>query len=64
MHCKQPNFMSLSNQQRSMALECPKCWIKHTVIAADTKGRFRYMHELRTGSAPPTERGRAITGLP
>jgi len=53
IHCKQPHFMSLSNQQRSMALECPKCRKKYAVIAADSKGRFRYVNEFLTGYAPP-----------
>ena len=53
VHCKQPHFMSLSNQQRSMALECPKCRKKYAVIAADTKGRFRYVNEFLTGYSPP-----------
>lgn len=53
VHCKQPHFMSLSNQQRSMALECPKCRKKYAVIAADSKGKFRYVNEFLTGYAPP-----------
>jgi len=53
VHCKQPHFMSLSNQQRSMALECPKCRKKYAVIAADSKGRFRYVNEFLTGYSPP-----------
>ncbi len=53
VHCKQPHFMNLSRQQRSMALECPKCRKKYAVIAADTKGRFRYVNEFLTGYAPP-----------
>ena len=53
VHCKHPHFMSLSRQQRSMALECPKCRKKYAVIAADTKGRFRYVNEFLTGYAPP-----------
>jgi len=53
VHCKQPHFMKLSNAQRSMALECPKCRRKYAVIAADSKGRFRYVNEYLTGYAPP-----------
>ena len=53
VHCKQPHFMNLSREQRSMALECPKCRKKYAVIAADTKGRFRYVNEFLTGYAPP-----------
>lgn len=53
VHCKQPHFMKLSNDQRSMALECPKCRRKYAVIAADSDGRFRYVNEFLTGYAPP-----------
>ncbi len=53
VHCKQPHFMKLSRAQRSMALECPKCRRKYAVIAADSKGRFRYVNEFLTGYAPP-----------
>jgi hypothetical protein len=53
VHCKQPHFMNLSRQQRSMALECPKCRKKYAVIAADAKGKFRYVNEFLTGYSPP-----------
>lgn len=53
VHCKQPHFMKLSNEQRSMALECPKCRRKYAVIAADSDGKFRYVNEFLTGYAPP-----------
>lgn len=53
VHCKQPHFMQLSREQRSMALECPKCRRKYAVIAADSTGRFRYVNEFLTGYAPP-----------
>ncbi len=53
VHCGQPHFMKLSKAQRSMALECPKCRRKYAVIAADSRGRFRYVNEFLTGYAPP-----------
>jgi hypothetical protein len=53
-HCRQPHFMKLSNAQRSMALECPKCRRKYAVIAADSSGKFRYVNEFLTGYAPPS----------
>lgn len=53
VHCKQPHFMHLSRQQRSMALECPKCARKYAVIASDSKGTFHYVNEFLTGYSPP-----------
>lgn len=53
VHCQQPHFMKLSNAQRSIALECPKCRRKYAVIASDSAGKFRYVNEFLTGYAPP-----------
>jgi hypothetical protein len=39
----QPHFMKLSNAQRSMALECPKCRRKYAVIAADSSRQISAM---------------------
>lgn len=53
VHCRQPHFMKLSDAQRSIALECPKCRRKYAVIASDRAGKFRYVNEFLTGYAPP-----------
>lgn len=53
VHCRQPHFIKLSDAQRSVALECPKCRRKYAVIAADRTGKFRYVNEFLTGYAPP-----------
>jgi len=53
VHCKAPHFMHLSREQRSMALQCPKCARKYAVIASDSKGRFHYVNEFLTGYSPP-----------
>ncbi len=55
VHCQHPHFMKLSREQRSMALECPKCRRKYAVVAADSTGHFRYVNEFLTGYTPPAK---------
>lgn len=52
-HCQHPHIVRVSKQQNSLGLECPQCRRTYAVVAADSKGRYRYVNEFLTGYAPP-----------
>lgn len=53
-HCQHPHVVRIARQQNSMGLECPQCRRTYAVVAADEKGRYRYVNEFLTGYAPPS----------
>lgn len=61
--CKHEHICRVSNKQRSMTLECPSCRKNYAVVAADSKGRFRYVNEFLTGYAPPARLPKDLSRL-
>lgn len=53
--CGYQHICRVSALQRSQSLECPSCGRTYAVIAADSRGRFRYVNEFLTGYSPPAK---------
>ena len=53
--CGHPHICRVSFQQSSQTLECPECNRTYAVIAADSRGRFRYVNEFLTAFQPPAK---------
>lgn len=51
--CGEGQACRIPRHSRSLSLECPHCHRIYAMVAADSRGRFRYVNEYLTGYAPP-----------
>jgi hypothetical protein len=51
--CRRGQICQIPRHTRSLSLECPECHRVYAMLAADKRGRFRYVNEFLTGYAPP-----------
>jgi hypothetical protein len=51
--CRQGQACEIPVLMRSISLDCPHCHRPYAMLAVDTKGRYRHVHEFLTGYAPP-----------
>lgn len=61
--CKKGQPCQIPRHSRSLALECPHCKRVYAMLAADSRGRFRYVNEYLTGYAPPARYPKGQTRL-
>jgi predicted transglutaminase-like cysteine proteinase len=52
-HCGHEHSSEVHRGDLGIKLECQKCRLSYGVIAADTRGKFRYANEFLTGYRPP-----------
>jgi predicted transglutaminase-like cysteine proteinase len=50
--CQKGQACEIPHHSRSLSLECPHCHRIYAMVAADARGRFRFVNEYLTGYAP------------
>jgi hypothetical protein len=61
--CRRGQACQIPRHTRSLSLECPHCHRVYAMVAANAKGRFRYVNEFLTGYAPPARYSKGQTKL-
>jgi hypothetical protein len=61
--CQKGQACQIPRHSRSLSLECPFCHRIYAMVAADSRGKFRYVNEYLTGYAPPTHYPRGQSNL-